>query len=283
MLQNYYGHSFGGAIVLCLTTLLLAAGPATTQTMSATESHVWEALEPGLDFGSFAVPAAGNDAVVNILRIDPDRFELVLLNASANNNVPLTPRQWAESRELVSVINASMFQEDLLTSVSLMRTRDHINNSYQSRDKTILAFDPAEDDLPEVRIIDRQCDEFDEWKSRYGSLIQSIRMISCDGRNVWRAGEEKSSISSVGIDTTGRVLFIHTEYELSAHDLVNVLLELPLDISRAMYAEGGPQAQLYINAGGQFREFTGRLNPLLGGTSGFAWPLPNVIGVQRKN
>ena len=46
---------------------------------------------------------------------------------------------------------------------------------------------------------------------------------------------------------------------MSTHDLVEILLDLPLDISRAMYVEGGPQAQLYVNAGGQIHEFTGRL------------------------
>ena len=282
MLRIEPGPRFAGLIAVFLTLFLLVTDTATAQSVSAKKTRSWEALEQGLDLGRFAVPEAGPGAIVNILRIDPGHFELVLLNASANNNVLLTPRQWADTHGLVSVINASMFQQDLLTSVSLMRTSDHVNNSYQSKDKTILAFDPVSDSLPEVRIIDRQCDEFDEWKRRYGSLIQSIRMISCEGRNVWRAQGKKSSISSVGIDDAGRVLFIHSEFELSTHDLIKILLELPLGISRAMYVEGGPQAQLYVNAGGRSYEFTGHLNPLLGGNGGLAWPLPNVLGIKRR-
>lgn len=268
----------GIAQFLLTTTSLLAQSETTAGTTP------WEVLEPGLEMGRFSMPDRGGTAfaAISILRIDPARFELVLLNASANNDVLLTPRQWAESRELVSVINASMFQEDRLTSVSLMRNRDHTNNSYQSKDNTILAFDPTVDNLPAVKIIDRQCDEFEDWKNNYRTLIQSIRMISCKGRNVWRSGRKRSSVSAVGVDVARRVLFIHTENAMGTHELIELLMALPLEISQAMYVEGGPQAQLYVNSGGRTFELTGRLNPLFVGGSGLAWPLPNVIGVRRK-
>lgn len=266
---------------LALFLMCPFAAPAQSEPVPGS-STPWETLEPGLEIGRFSMAGADGNATVNILRIDPARFELVLLNASANDDVLMTPRQWAQSRGLVSVINASMFQKDLLTSVSLMRTGVHTNNSYQSKDNTILAFDPAVDNIPPVRIIDRQCDEFGAWKDRYRTLIQSIRMISCKGRNVWRAGRKKSSISSVGLDATGRILFIHTDSAVSTHRLIETLLALPLDISQAMYVEGGPQAQLYVHSGSRSFELTGSLNPLFGGGSGLAWPLPNVIGVKRR-
>jgi len=113
-------------------------------------------------------------------------------------------------------------------------------------------------------------------------LIQSIRMISCDRRNVWRAQAKKSSTSAVGMDTTGRVLFIQTGNTLNTHDLIEILLDLPIDISQAMYVEGGPQAQLYIDSGGRTYEFTGSMNALFGSAGSLAWPIPNVIGIRRK-
>jgi hypothetical protein len=268
----------------CLGLLLLIAGFTHARTESMPEAARWESLEPGLDLGIFSMQSESSDPdpTINILRIDTSRFELALFNASAHDNVPLTPRQWAHYRGLVSVINASMFQQDYLTSVSLMRTADHTNNSYESKDKTILAFDPLDPGVPEIKIIDRECDEFLQWRKKYKTLIQSIRMISCDRRNVWRAQDKKSSTSAVGMDATGRVLFIQTGDALSTHDLIEILLHLPIDISQAMYVEGGPQAQLYIDSGGRTYEFTGSMNALFGSAGSLAWPIPNVIGIRRK-
>ena len=246
------------------------------------ETGDWEQLEPGLELGRFS-PLGRPEAIINVLRIDPTHFEFNLFNASSENKVPLTPKQWASDKDLVAVINASMFQEDLLTSVSLMRTKNHVNNNYLSKDKTILAFDPVTSGIPPVKIIDRQCEDLETWRSNYNTLIQSIRMISCDGRNVWRSQSDEWSIASIGVDKNGKILFIQTESAFVAHDLINTLIKLPLDITQAMYVEGGPQAQLYINSGGQTMEFVGQMTSLFQQSGKLAWPVPNVVGLTRKS
>ena len=246
------------------------------------ETDGWKRLEPGLELGQFS-PQGRPEATINVLRIDPVRFELNLFNASAENKVPLTPKQWAYKNDLVAVINASMFQEDLLTSVSLMRTKNHVNNNYVSKDKTVLAFDPVRPGVPPVKIIDRQCEDFETWRTNYNTLIQSIRMISCDGKNVWRSQTDEWSIASIGTDKNGHILFIHTESAFVTHDLINTLMKLPLNITQAMYVEGGPQAQLYINSGGQTMEFVGQMSSLFQQGGRLAWPVPNVIGLTRKS
>jgi hypothetical protein len=271
-------------LLMGLLIIVPAAKTGVAQPNSPLAPNTWQQLEPGLELGGFTSPPGSPDAgaVINVLRIDTQRFELELHNASAHNDVLLTPKQWARAKGLVAVINASMFQADLVTSVSLMRTEHHTNNSYQSGDKAILAFNPAAQQAPRVKIIDRQCDDFDTWKKQYKTLIQSIRMISCRGRNVWTAQSKKSSISAVAMDRLGNLLFIHTEDEFSVHDLIDVLIDLPLEISQAMYVEGGPQAQLYVGSGGRTIEFTGSFNTLFSGGASLAWPLPNVIGIKRK-
>ena len=246
------------------------------------ETSGWEQLEPGLELGRFN-PQSRPEATINVLRIDPTHFEFNLFNASAENKTPLTPKQWAYKKGLVAVINASMFQEDLLTSVSLMRTKNHVNNNYVSKDKTILAFDPVKPDIPPVKIIDRQCEDFETGRANYSTLIQSIRMISCDGRNVWRSHTDEWSVASIGIDKSGKILFIHTESTFVTHDLINTLMKLPLDITQAMYVEGGPQAQLYVNSGGQTLEFVGQMSGLFQQGGRLAWPVPNVVGLTRKS
>jgi hypothetical protein len=80
------------------------------------------------------------------------------------------------------------------------------------------------------------------------------------------------------------VLFIHVGSLYSTHDLINILKKLPLNIDRAMYVEGGSQAQLYINIGTHEHEFVGNykieiednVNAL------FPRPIPNVVGISLR-
>ena len=166
-----------------------------------------------------------------------------------------------------------------------MRTRTHVNNPrLRQKDMTILAFDRLGTGVPEVKIIDRQCEDFRIWKNKYGSLVQSIRMISCKGKNVWRQRAKKWSTAAIGIDKTDNVLFIHVGSPYSTHDLINILKQLPLEIDRAMYTEGGPQAQLYIKTGTHEYEFSGHseIDFSKKANSLFSWPIPNAVGVAPR-
>jgi uncharacterized protein YigE (DUF2233 family) len=247
----------------------------------------WQKLLEGLELGIFVSPQPSEvgDSLVRVLRIDPERFEFKLLNASASDKgSTLTAKHWCHRNGLVAAINASMYQTDYKTSVSLMRTKTHTNNSRLSKDMAILAFDRQRYDVPLVKIIDRQCEDFQTWKNRYGTLVQSIRMISCQGKNVWTQQPKKWSAAAIGIDNKGKVLFIHARSPYSTHDFINILQMLPLDISRAMYVEGGPEAQLYIRADNQEFEFTGSFetNFTENNDNTFAWPIPNVVGISLR-
>jgi hypothetical protein len=173
-----------------------------------------------------------------------------------------------------------MYQKDYLTSVALMRTKEHTNNPRLSRDKTILAFDRLSPDVPPVKIIDRQCEHFNDWKGKYTTFVQSIRMISCHRNNVWRQQSQTWSTALIGVDLHGMVLFIHVRSHYSTHDLINILLQLPLHIAQAMYAEGGREAQLYIQSGSHEYEFVGNYGTGFGLNGGK--PIPNVVGIIKK-
>ena len=288
---NLYMKLIATTILCCtLIAITLTAAGADQQSGKTAAGAVtgWQKLADGLELGIFdsPQPAEIGDSKIRILRIDPGRYELKLLNASVSKKGrSLSAKQWCRQNGLVAAINASMFQEDFKTSVSLMRTRTHVNNPrFRKKDMTILAFDRLGTGVPEVKIIDRQCEDFKIWKYKYGTLVQSIRMISCKGKNVWRQQPQKWSTVAIGIDKTDRVLFIHVGSPYSTHDLINILKELPLDIARAMYTEGGPQAQLYIKTGAHEYEFVGHseidfsnnTNPL------FSWPIPNVVGISLR-
>jgi hypothetical protein len=244
-------------------------------------------LEPGLKYRRYEcdAPVHNPGTIIHVLSLDPQRFDLVLLNASEHEDIePRSARAWGEDNELIATINASMYQQDHLTSVSLMTTRTHSNNTYVSKDNCILAFDPHTEDVPRIKLIDRQCDTLAVWRPRYGTLIQSIRMISCEGKNVWSQQDRRTSIAAIAQDETGKVHLIHMTTPQSTHDLINVLQALPLHLDRAMYLEGGTPAQFYVRHPRLELEASGTwCSERAGeGERAFALPIPNVIGVVRR-
>ena len=87
-------------------------------------AQAWNPLEPGLDLGEFPAthPSERGDSIVRVLRVDPNRFDLRLMNASApDQERAMTARDWCVRGGLVAAINASMYQTDHRTSVSLMK------------------------------------------------------------------------------------------------------------------------------------------------------------------
>jgi len=253
---------------------------------SSENSSIWKKLEPGLDLGFFEAPKKSilGDSLIKVLRADTRFFALKLLNSSASKtNKRYSVKKWVNQNSLVAGINASMYQKNQVSSVSYMKTGKHVNSTWLSKDKTILAFDPVEKKIPAVKIIDRECEDFGVLREQYASLIQSIRMISCKGENVWGPQKKMWSTAAVALDHQGRVMFIHVRSPYSTHDLINMLLQLPIDLKRAMYVEGGADAQLYINTGKEEHEFIGSYST---GSrehdeNTFSRPIPNVLGLVR--
>jgi hypothetical protein len=273
---------------LLLSLFLLAAFTAFAEADEPAKKMGWRPLDRGLELGTFRspIPSEVGDSLISVLRIDPKHYRLQLLNTSAiKKGSPITPKQWCQQNGMAAVINASMYQTDYKTSVSLMRKKGHINNPRLSKDMTILAFDRLDSGVSEVKIIDRQCEDFEFWRKKYATLVQSIRMISCTGKNVWSQQPRRWSTSAIAMDTKNNVLFIHVRSLYSTHDLINILKVLPLNISRAMYTEGGPQAQLYITVPNQEFEFVGsyEVGSSDANKGSLPWPLPNVIGISKRH
>jgi len=272
-------------VIILLGAITLANNPA-TQPVNAAEPSAWRNLEKGLDLGIFQAPkkSALGDSLIRILRADTDYFSLRLLNATSEDQTKRrSMKDWVNKNGLVAAINASMYQKDMMTSVSYMKTRQHTNSNWVSKDKTIFAFDPTDKNLPPVRIIDRDCEDFNKLRKLYDTLIQSIRMVSCKGENMWGPQKKMWSTAAIALDHQSRVLFIHVRSPYTTHDLINMLLELPIGLKQAMYVEGGADAQLYINTGKERHEFIGSYS------SGsrehdentFSHSVPNVLGLVR--
>jgi hypothetical protein len=253
---------------------------------NSTESSIWRNLEKGLDIGIFPAPKKSTvgDSLIRILRADIASFELRLLNASSENQGKrLSVKNWVKKNGLVAAINASMYQKNMMSSVSYMKNGQHTNNTWVSKDKTFLAFNPIKKNSISVRIIDRDCDDFQSLRKQYDTLVQSIRMISCHRENMWEQQKNIWSIAAIGMDHQGRILFIHVRSPYSSHDLIDMLLELPIGLKQTMYVEGGADAQLYINTGKEEHEFIGSYSTgsREHNKNTFSHPIPNVLGLVR--
>ena len=121
-----------------------------------------------------------------------------------------------------------------------MKNFNHINNPQLNNIyKAVLAFNPAESNIPEIQVIDLRCQDFDSIGPTYQTLIQNIRIISCRQENVWAKTNQLWGMVVFGIDKSGNALFIFTEVPYSGNDFANALLSLPLSIFNTLYLEGG--------------------------------------------
>ncbi|ABK15948.1 phosphodiester glycosidase family protein [Syntrophobacter fumaroxidans] len=249
------------------------------------EKDPWKVLDEGLGVAEFSSSSSDElEYRITVVRIDPRYYAFKLINASENTREKMTAREWSRQFNLIAAVNAGMYQEDGLASVGYMKNFDHVNNPRLGRDKTVLAFNPSGPDVPEVQIIDRECQDFNSLRQKYRTFVQSIRMISCDRKNVWRQQAGRWSTVAIGTDETGKVLLLFCRSPITVHDFIEVLLTLPLSLQRAMYLEGGPQASLYLSTGKTTLERYGSWEPALEQNSSIQIPLPvpNVIGIVKK-
>lgn len=265
-------------ILIALVLLPCLAAPATA-------GEPWRELEPGLELGEFVPQGQPVRYAIAVVRMDPARWSLRLLCAEDQGVEPMTVEQWAQRFGLAAAINASMYlREDHLRSTGYMRSGPYVNNPViNARFGAFLAFGPRHDALPPVQIVDRYAQEWEALLDDYESVIQNFRMLSVEQKNQWPQDQETHSIAAVGMDNAGRVLLIHSREPYSVHDFTETLLRLPIGLYNAMYVEGGPEAGLYVHAGGYTGRWMGswEKGTFLGGSSHRFWGVPNVIGVVR--
>ena len=251
------------------------------------KDDLWERVDEGLFVREFDSPQKSkiNDSKITIVRIDPKLYSFKLLCASEHGRVRMTAKNWCQKHNLISVVNAGMYQKDGITNVGYMKNFNHINNlRLNNTYKTVLAFNPVQSTIPEIQIIDLKCRDFQRLQLKYQTLIQNIRMISCQQENVWSKQDKTYGMAVFGIDKSGNALLIFTKSPYSGYDFINILLSLPISIYNAIYLEGGPEANLYFSANEFQFERIGRYaadneSDILT----VARPIPNVIGIVKKS
>lgn len=275
----------------------IQGGQGLRATNKADNKQTWHNLEPGLDYAAFSFfPVELENLIfeeerlpqpinLSVLRFDPEYFEFQLC-AAAESGLPLSLGQWADKYQLMAAINASMYLPDKKTSTGYLRQGEYINNNRPSG--KFGAWFLADPDaigmaagLPKVTILDREVRNIDKIQKHYRLVIQNYRIIDQRGEILWPEAQRESAIAAVGITAQGHILFLHCQEPVKVWHFAKQLLRLPLQVRTVMYVEGGAQAGMLLRAGGVIFERYG-WNPasLLIGTM---YPLPNVLGVKRKN
>lgn len=250
--------------------------------------NVWHQVDQGLFIAEFESPQKSEygDSKITIVKINPEFYKFKLFSASEFDGKKKTAAEWAKQHNLITTINAGMYQQDHLSNVGYMKNFNHINNKNMViKYNTMLAFNRKDNKVPEIQIIDKKCQDFYKVMPKYNTLIQNIRMIDCKQKNRWSQQPKKWSTAALAIDKQENVLFIHCRSPYSVHDFINILLKLPLNIYSAMYLEGGPEASLYFKYGDiEFEQFGSyETNFFENDNNNQAWPIPNVIGVVKKD
>src|SRR5262249_28742000 len=219
------------------------------------------------------------DACITLVRIAPDRFGLVLRTALADGGARPAP-EWADAFHLVGVINASMFQPDGRSIGLLVAGKVENNPRDNPKLGAFFAFDAIDAADPPWTLVGRGCPDADpaSLRARYRTVVQNYRMLDCDGRPVDWKDDKAHSAAAVGIDAEGRAVFVLSPQPHRVAEHTRILAAPAHGLRALMYVEGGPEASLYVRAGGTTVSEMGRLDV---GFSTF-WSIPNVIGVVTK-
>ncbi len=258
------------AALAVLATLALSS--------AAAKDHLqWQPLQPGVELA-----VIGAHDPLYVVRIDPAHAHLQAALASESGE-KRTAAEWCRSKGLSVAINLGMFQGDQRSNVGYLRNAQHLNNGRWNAYHSVLALLPKDAKQPPLVWRDLDQNNATADLSGYDLVVQNLRLIAGERRNVWAASEKRWSEAAIATDSHGRLLFLFSRTPYTMRDFNARILGLPLDITRAMHVEGGPEASLSIH--------TATVNLDLCGSyeSGFLnddsnrqqWPIPNVLGVLR--
>ncbi|HEV7556321.1 MAG TPA: phosphodiester glycosidase family protein, partial [Kofleriaceae bacterium] len=133
-----------------------------------------------------------------------------------------------------------------------------------------------------VVVAGRDCKDFDlaKLRQRYRSIVQSYRLLGCDGKAMTWGDPKHYSAAAIGVDRSGRVVMMLARGAVTMAELSKELAGH--DLAGALFLEGGPEASLVVR---------GKLSVLGSYETGFVenddnhefWKLPNVIGVLARS
>lgn len=254
------------------------------------QNAVWKQIDEGLHYGDFTAPikASTGDSKILIVRIDPKFYSFRLLSTSelASSPLSLNVKGWADKYKLIAAINAGMFQTDLKSNVGYMKNYSHMNNPrFHKTYASVFAFNPKKADLPPAMVFDTDVKHMKEIVGEYHTVIQNLRLIKRPRLERWARQEKRWSEAALGQDQDGNIMLIFSGSPYTMHELIKILLSLPIKLDCAMHLEGGPAASFYLRHNSIELARVGRhelASIVVGDTNNEFLPIPNVIGITKK-
>lgn len=203
-------------------------------------------LGPGLSVERWpiaAVPASGGPPCVDVVRADPATFALRVLSQATDDATPRSALAWRDAFHLSAVINAGMFHETG-KPVAMIVADGTVRSDDNAKMSGYLAWDPVTDADPPFTIAGRDCAGFDlaSLRSRYHSIVQSYRMLGCSGQPLPWKDPKQYSAAAIGLDRSGRIVFLHARAAVTMAELSKALAAH--DLTGALFLEGGPESSL---------------------------------------
>jgi len=220
-----------------------------------------------------STPIAG-PTTIEVARFDLSHYRLRVVGADAR-----PAPTWIRDAKLDGVINAGMFHESG-APVGLIVDAGHERGTDNAKMSGFLAWDPTSPRDAAVMMTGRDCPGFDlaKLRKRYRSIVQSYRLLGCDGKALPWADPKHYSAAAIGVDRSGRVVMMLARGAVTMAELAKDLASH--DLVGALFLEGGPEASLVV---------PGKISAMGSYETNFVenddnrefWKLPNVIGVAR--
>lgn len=249
----------------------------------------WQNLAQGFDYAEVNAPKKSNvnDSKITIVKINPNRFDFVLLTASEQKRKARTAKEWADTFNLNCVINAGMYNlANMLENDGFMQNYKHLNNPmFKDGYNGMIAFNSKDSSINNFNIMDLNCFVWDTVKSQYHSYSQCMRMIDCQGIPLsWDKKKQSCSMIIAAHDIDNNLYYIFNRSPYTHKEMIQFMLQFPFKIKNAVYLEGGPEASLYIKFGD--KEIT-KMGSYISTTyptdsNQKFWKIPNVIGLRMK-
>ena len=227
---------------------------------------------PGGERWSIAATPVAGEPCIDVVRFDLATHRLQLFSDPAGR----TGDAWIAAEHLAGVINAGMFH-DGGAPVGLLIDRGRESGIDNPKFGGVIAWDPVDPKDAAIAVTAKQCAGFDlaALRRRYRSLIQSYRLLDCDGSALPWKDPKQYSAAALGVDRAGRAVLLHARGAVTMAELSKSLATH--DLAGALFLEGGPEATLVAGALSRVGSYeTGFVE---NDDNHQQWKLPNVIGV----
>lgn len=261
-----------------------AAAPARDAATIAPKEPPCDGTPIPLGAGVTAERWAIDAACMDLVRVELHDHPLRIL-AAAREGKARPATAWADDFGLTAAINLSMFKDDGAPVALAVDARGALNPRDNPPFGGFLAFDPVDPHDPPAIVAGRSCAGFDldALRARYRAVVQSYRLLDCDGGAIAWKDAKRYSAAAVGVDRDGRLVLVHVRAPFTMKALSAALARPALRLAGAIFVEGGPEASLVVRADRTLERVGSFETAFLESDENQRfWDLPNVLGVTRR-